>query len=114
MAAETEALFSYGTLQDEKVQRVVFGRTLPAERDAIVGYKLVPVEIQSKEAVAISGIAVHTILEPAGPDAPPIEGALFRITPEELARADAYESAEYKRIEVPLRSGARAWVYVRA
>ena len=112
--AATEALFSYGTLRDEKVQRVVFGRTLEAEPDAIVGYKLMDVKIESQDAVAISGIAVHTILEPAGPDATPIEGALFRITLEELARADAYESAEYKRIKVRLRSGAEAWVYVRA
>jgi gamma-glutamylcyclotransferase (GGCT)/AIG2-like uncharacterized protein YtfP len=109
-----EALFSYGTLRDEKVQRAVFGRTLQSAPDAIVGYKLVDVKIESQDAVAISGIAVHTILEPAGPDAAPIEGALFRITPEELARADAYESAEYKRIKVTLRSGANAWVYVRA
>jgi gamma-glutamylcyclotransferase (GGCT)/AIG2-like uncharacterized protein YtfP len=110
----SEALFSYGTLQDEKVQRAVFGRAVTSEPDAIVGYKLVPVKIESQEAVAISGIAVHTILEPAGRDAAPIEGVLLSITPAELARADAYESAEYKRIRVSLRSGAQAWVYVRA
>jgi gamma-glutamylcyclotransferase (GGCT)/AIG2-like uncharacterized protein YtfP len=109
-----EVLFSYGTLRDEKVQRVVFGRTVQSTPDAIVGYKRVDVKIESQQAVAISGIAVHTILEPAGPDATPIEGVLFRITADELARADAYESAEYKRIKVKLRSGTEAWVYVRA
>ena len=32
----------------------------------------------------------------------------------ELKAADAYEVAAYKRVQVALRSGNMAWVYVRA
>jgi hypothetical protein len=39
---------------------------------------------------------------------------VFRITDAELTAADAYEVADYKRVLVPLRSGNKAWVYVRA
>jgi gamma-glutamylcyclotransferase (GGCT)/AIG2-like uncharacterized protein YtfP len=108
----TERLFSYGTLRDEKVQRAVFGRPVAGTPDAIVGYRLKPVTITSAEAVAISGTAAHTILEPG--DGPPIEGMVFELSAEDIARADAYESAEYKRVLVRLRSGADAWMYVEA
>jgi acyl-CoA thioesterase-1 len=108
----SEALFSYGTFLDAKVQRAVFGRTLPSTRDALVGYRLVPVKIASQDAVAISGVAVHLILEPDA-YAPPIEGALFYISAADLEAADRYESAEYKRIKVKLRSGKSAWAFVR-
>ena len=38
----------------------------------------------------------------------------FEITPAELAAADQYEVADYKRIAVTLLSGRAAWVYVKA
>ena len=108
-----ERLFSYGTLQDETVQRTIFGRTLEASRDAILGHRLTTIQNSNPDAVAISGLAVHTALEPDA-NGTPIEGSLFHISAEELAQADKYESAEYKRIKVSLRSGTDAWVYVRA
>ncbi|HEY0105073.1 MAG TPA: gamma-glutamylcyclotransferase family protein [Rhizomicrobium sp.] len=107
-----ERLFSYGTLRDEKVQCAVFGRPVAGTPDAITGYRLRSVTISSKGAAAISGTDAHTILEPGEGD--PIEGTLFHISAADLACADAYESAEYKRIRVRLRSGVDAWVYVRA
>lgn len=36
------------------------------------------------------------------------------MTQAELAAADRYEVAEYTRRQLTLKSGARAWVYVRA
>jgi hypothetical protein len=39
---------------------------------------------------------------------------MARITEEELAAADAYEVADYKRVSVTLASGLTAWVYVQA
>ncbi len=39
---------------------------------------------------------------------------VLEITQAELSLADAYEDAAYKRVQVPLRSGGEAWVYVRA
>jgi hypothetical protein len=113
MSEASEYLFSYGTLRDEKVQYAVFGKPVLGQPDAIVGYDLVPIAISSQEAVAISGKAVHTTLVPAKGDAKPIEGVVFHISSSDLAAADRYESAEYKRIKVALRSGIEAWVYVQ-
>jgi hypothetical protein len=113
MSGPTQHLFSYGTLQQENVQIAVFGKPVSGKPDAIVGYDLVPVTISSQEAVAISGKAVHTTLVPADGEATPIEGVVFHISEDDLAAADRYESAEYKRIRVALRSGVEAWVYVR-
>ena len=43
-----------------------------------------------------------------------VRGTLFMITETELAAADAYEVSAYKRIQVVLKSGRSAWVYVKA
>jgi hypothetical protein len=39
---------------------------------------------------------------------------VFDISDADLTAADAYEVADYKRVEAPLASGATAWVYVKA
>jgi hypothetical protein len=39
-------------------------------------------------------------------------GVVFEATIEELACADAYEDADYRRIQVTLASGREAWLYV--
>ena len=43
-----------------------------------------------------------------------VPGIVFRITPAELAAADAYEVADCKRVTVRLGSGIDAFVYVDA
>jgi len=43
-----------------------------------------------------------------------IDGVVFEITEAELAQADAYETADYQRIEATLKSGRQAFVYVAA
>jgi gamma-glutamylcyclotransferase (GGCT)/AIG2-like uncharacterized protein YtfP len=43
-----------------------------------------------------------------------VDGTVFAISATELAAADDYEVDDYRRIEVPLRSGEHAWVYVFA
>ena len=47
----------------------------------------------------------------AHPDAT-IEGTAFEVDAADLLAADEYEVDDYRRVEVPLRSGASAWVYV--
>jgi gamma-glutamylcyclotransferase (GGCT)/AIG2-like uncharacterized protein YtfP len=113
MTDETETLFCYGTLREEKVQLSVFGRRVHGDADSIVGYRLESNRITDAKAIAISGTDAHTILRPTGDDADQIAGTALRITKEELKRADAYEDATYKRVEAKLRSGSRAWVYVK-
>jgi hypothetical protein len=39
---------------------------------------------------------------------------VFALSEIELAPADQYEVDDYRRISVPLRSGATAWAYVFA
>jgi gamma-glutamylcyclotransferase (GGCT)/AIG2-like uncharacterized protein YtfP len=107
-------LFSYGTLQQDDVQLASFGRLLEGEADAMPGYRQSLVEITDPEVIRTSGKRFHPIVEPSGDSGDEVKGRVFRITDAELTAADAYEVADYKRVLVPLRSGNKAWVYVRA
>jgi gamma-glutamylcyclotransferase (GGCT)/AIG2-like uncharacterized protein YtfP len=104
-------LFSYGTLRDPAVQQANFGRTLDGRDDSIVGYRLDVVEIADAEVVALSGETHHPILLP-GSARDTVAGSVFELTDDELRRADHYEVDDYQRVEVPLASGGKAWVYV--
>jgi len=107
----TVSLFSYGTLQLESVQRAQFGRVLDGATDALVGFKTEMVEITDPDVLAKSGKRFHPIVA-RGVAADRVAGMVFEITPDELRAADAYEVADYERIEAELASGLRAWVYV--
>lgn len=107
-------LFSYGTLQQEDVQRASFGRLLEGTPDAMVGFRTDQVEITDPDVLAKSGKRFHPIVVPSQDPADTVAGTVFRITAGELAAADAYEVSDYVRIETVLRSGLRAWVYVKA
>jgi len=109
-----ESLFSYGTLREEGVQRAVFGRAVAGSPDSIVGYRLTSVTITDPDAIATSGKAEHTILDPTGDENDRIAGVVLSISAAELELADVYEDAAYKRVRVRLLSGGEAWVYVRA
>lgn len=109
----TERLFSYGTLQLESVQRAQFGRVLEGLADALVGFRQDMVEITDPDVLAKSGERFHPIVQRSGDDADRVAGMVFLVTPEELAAADAYEVSDYARVEAPLESALRAWVYVK-
>jgi gamma-glutamylcyclotransferase (GGCT)/AIG2-like uncharacterized protein YtfP len=109
----TERLFSYGTLQQENVQRATFGRVLKGQPDALVGFKQELVEITDPDVLAKSGERFHPIVTYSGNDTDRVPGMVFEITSAELAAADAYEVADYERIAVTLASGVGAWVYVQ-
>jgi len=108
----TVALFSYGTLQLPRVQIANYGHELSGRPDALLGYRLAPLEIGDPEVVRISGKAVHTIARATGNRADRIAGMLFELSEEELAATDAYEVDVYARVEAELKSGRTAWVYV--
>lgn len=105
-------LFSYGTLQLREVQLANFSRELEGEPDALEGFVLSTVMIGDPAVVEVSGLAEHLILIPG--EGPPIEGVAYALTDEELQKADAYETSAYQRIEVALKSGRHAFVYVAA
>lgn len=113
VAAMSELLFSYGTLQQEGVQLAQFGRRLTGHADALMGWRQEMVEITDPDVLAKSGKAYHPIVIPGRKD-DSVPGMVFEITPEELAAADSYEVDDYRRIAAPLQSGVTAWVYVKA
>ncbi|MDB2590301.1 gamma-glutamylcyclotransferase [Candidatus Thioglobus sp.] len=109
-----EFLFSYGTLQSEKVQFETFGRELEGHADKLLGYKLAMVEIKDQHVVDLSGETHHPIAVVTCDLADEILGMVFEITTEELAQSDKYEVDEYQRVMGRFKSGKQAWVYVQA
>jgi gamma-glutamylcyclotransferase (GGCT)/AIG2-like uncharacterized protein YtfP len=107
-------LFSYGTLQQEGVQKATFGRQLAGRPDALVGFEQAMVLIDDPEVVATSGKTHHPIVRHSGDPASRVAGTVFEVTEAEIRSADAYEVSAYRRIEVELASGAAAFVYVDA
>lgn len=107
-----EFLFSYGTLQLEKVQIENFGRVLEGEYDALSNFKLSSVEIKDEEVLKQSRLQFHPIAIPSSNVEDKINGMVFTITYKELLKADSYEVDDYTRISVNLDSGKKAWIYI--
>jgi gamma-glutamylcyclotransferase (GGCT)/AIG2-like uncharacterized protein YtfP len=109
----TELLFSYGTLQQEDVQKASFGRILKGRADSLPGFRQDMIAIRDPEVVRTSGKAYHPIVTPGEPS-DSVPGMVFEITAEELAAADTYEVSDYERVAATLASGVTAWVYIKA
>ena len=102
-AGETHWLFCYGTLREAGTQHRVFGRLVGGLRDALDDFELGEIGIEGRQ---------YPALRPGGSGR--VDGWVLRLTEEDLAKADAYETAAYRRIEVRLVSGHLAFVYVAA
>jgi gamma-glutamylcyclotransferase (GGCT)/AIG2-like uncharacterized protein YtfP len=108
-------LFSYGTLQSKAVQLASFGRELAGRPDSLAGYTMTRIAATDPNVVALSGENFYRNLEPSPNLTDEVAGTALEITEQELAAADAYEApSNYQRIQVTLRSGAQAWVYLHA
>ena len=107
-------LFSYGTFQQEEVQKELFGRRLIGLPDALPGYASQMLEITDPDVLTTSGERFHPVVVHTGDGADQVPGTVFAITPQELEAADRYEVSDYRRVEAVLASGAEAWVYVKA
>jgi hypothetical protein len=106
-------LFSYGSLQHEEVQISTFGRKLDGEKDLLIGYEPSLVKIPDPEVAKRLHKLHHDNVKQTGDDWSSVQGTVFDVTDEELAKADTFEAQyNYKRISVPLASGNEAWVYV--
>ena len=106
-----EHLFSYGTLQKERIQLTLFGRILVGSGDVLRGYKVATIEI-TDEAFLAMGEGKYQKTLVASSDNDIVSGTALEITAEELLIADGYEPANYKKIIVMLESGKKAWLYV--
>jgi hypothetical protein len=116
-AGETDVplLFSYGTLQQEDVQRSTFGRELNGQRDELPRCEPSSVRIEDPRTVAETGKTHHANVTFNGDEGSRVPGRVFEITDAELASADEYEGAfGYERVAATLASGRQAWVYVHA
>jgi lysophospholipase L1-like esterase len=106
------ALFSFGTLRDEKVQLALFGQVVPTSPAALADHATRPLRITDPSVIATSGLDVHlTLVRRIGAV---VDGAVLRLTDEQLAAADAYEVDDYVRRRVRLGDGESAWAYVDA
>ena len=109
----TQLLFSYGTLQLEKVQKDTYGRLLNGIPDILEGYKIEQLEITDKDVLSKSRQKYHPIAVKTGNKNDRIKGVIFEITDEELQQTDEYEVSDYQRISETFKSGRNAWVYVK-
>ena len=107
-----EYIFSYGTLQKEKVQLELFGRKLHGTKDVLEGYKISIIEIKDKSFLAKGEDKLQRTLVATHNNNDMIEGTALEIYGIELLQADQYEPDNYKRIKVALKSGKQAWIYL--
>ncbi len=111
MTSPGEAVFSYGTLQDPAVQQACFGRLLTGAPDAIAGYRQSAIAAAEPDQ---AGYRSYPILDPSSDPSELIAGMVLLLTEAELAWADEYEGADYRRVRVGTRAGREAWLYIRA
>ncbi len=102
-----EKLFSYGTLRSKQIQMQLFNKILPGTADQLLGYKLKSLQIEEE-----FGMADYVVAVPSEDATEIIHGVAFNISPSDLAKVDIFESNAYKRVEVKLKSGIVAWIYV--
>ena len=95
-------LFVYGTLAIGETLKNILDRDVPgisATLDGYDGSKMVIIESESYPA-AEKNIECS------------IQGLLIEVTSEELEKLDVYETDAYKRKEVELTNGKKAWIYL--
>lgn len=109
-----QALFSYGTLQQEQVQLDTFGRRLEGEKAVLCGFKIGQVKITDPTVIASSQKDIHPILIATGNAEDKVEGTVFLITEAELAHVDRHEVDDYQRVSATLSSGKTCWIYSAA
>ena len=110
-AQADQLLFSYGSLQWPDVQKQHFGRFLEGADDGVMGFRLGEIEVATSNSGAVGR---YPILMPDQAQTRAINGKVFIVSEDELAAADIYETSAYQRVETPLLSGKRAWIYIQA
>lgn len=104
-----EYLFSYGTLKSKEIQMKVFNKLLNGTHDQLLGYKLKDLQIEEE-----FGMADYFVATPSENPSDFIKGMVFSVTNLDLAKADQFESNKYKRVQIKLKSGTIAWIYIES
>jgi gamma-glutamylcyclotransferase (GGCT)/AIG2-like uncharacterized protein YtfP len=102
-----EQIFSYGTLQSKEIQMQVFNKLLTGTPDQLPGYKLKDLQIEEE-----FGIEDYFVATPSENPSDAVDGIVYSISSADLAKADQFESNAYKRVEITLKSGVVAWIYI--
>ena len=102
-----EHIFSYGTLQSKEIQIQVFNKLLTGTLDQLKGYKLKDLKIEEE-----FGMADYFVAIPSENPSDEINGIVFTVSSEDLTKADQFESNAYKRVQITLKSGIVAWIYM--
>lgn len=105
-------LFSYGTLQLERVQRETYGRKLKGFKDNLKNFKIEQLEIFDESLLQKSGQQFHPIATPSQNKNDSIQGVIYEITEQELLETDKYEVSDYKRVLETFKYSKKAWVYI--
>jgi len=95
-------LFVYGTLAIDEILKNILDRDvsgISVTLDGFDGSKMIIIENESYPA-AEKNIECS------------IQGLLIEVTSEELEKLDIYETDAYKRKEVELTNGKKAWIYL--
>ena len=95
-------LFSYGSLQQEEVQLLLYNRILIGSKDELKGFKLAEKLLDFKYPIIFETKSISD----------KVSGIVFEITIDELRNTDEYEGEYYQRVRVKLASGREAWCYV--
>lgn len=101
-----EHLFVYGTLRDPRVQKRLFERELTGFFDELTGYRRDKIRIPDNAEGTVYPIITYT-----GASENSVKGTVLELNQDDLQIADRYEGADYRRKEVHLNSGIRAWTY---
>ena len=104
-----EKLFAYGSLQNEDIQKDLFGRILDGTPETLVGYVVKDIQIEEE-----FGLVHYPIIVETHKPEDTINGMVYSISLQELRQTDLYEGLHYKRVEVHLQSDQKAWAYSAA
>ncbi|OAB27173.1 Gamma-glutamyl cyclotransferase, AIG2-like [Flavobacterium fryxellicola] len=104
-----EKLFAYGSLQNEDIQKDLFGRILEGTPEKLIGYIVKKIQIEEE-----FGLVYYPIITETNKPEDTINGIVYAITTKELHQSDLYEGLHYKRVEVQLQSKQKAWAYSAA
>jgi gamma-glutamylcyclotransferase (GGCT)/AIG2-like uncharacterized protein YtfP len=97
-----ELLFVYGSWTKPRVQRKVFRKSMQGHRDVLDGYCVTNIRAGKRMCPAL-----------IRKDCSSVGGSVIEVSVPNLARSDRYETRAFVRKRATLRSGKRAWVYVR-
>ena len=95
-----EYLFSYGTLRQQNVQLKNFGRLLDGAEDTLEKFTLKEIEITNEVVLEVSDKKFHPILSYTGNEKDKVVGTVFKITLDELLKADGYEVDDLSLIHI--------------